>query len=44
MIGEIKKTHGGERGREGSDSKKEGCEMCKSGTEANKARYKNIKN
>ena len=35
-----------ERGYEGSDSKKEGAhkEMCKSGTETNKARYKNMKN
>ena len=37
-----------ERGCEGSDSKKKGCtyckEMCKSETEANKARYKNMKN
>ena len=37
-----------ERGREGSDTvarKKDAHkEMCKSGTEANKARYKNMKN
>ena len=36
-----------ERGCKGSDSKTKGCtykEMCKSETEANKARYKNTKN